>query len=91
MAQELLPTHPTSHMVVVEAEPTPISIETRRTAVLVIDMQNDFGAQGGMFDRSAGIVSGRKGAVYSKLADDDSREGEDNQSCEQGSPRSALG
>jgi ureidoacrylate peracid hydrolase len=31
-----------------------MQIDTARTAVLVIDMQNDFGAKGGMFDR-AGI------------------------------------
>jgi ureidoacrylate peracid hydrolase len=31
-----------------------MSIDTARTAVVVVDMQNDFGAKGGMFDR-AGI------------------------------------
>jgi ureidoacrylate peracid hydrolase len=41
----------------VEAQPTPISIDTGRTAVLVIDMQNDFGAEGGMFDRAGIDVS----------------------------------
>jgi ureidoacrylate peracid hydrolase len=40
--------------VYVEAQPAPISLELGRMTVLVIDMQNDFGAQGGMFDR-AGI------------------------------------
>ncbi|MBL6080647.1 isochorismatase family protein [Belnapia sp. T18] len=37
-----------------DAEPEPIEIDRRRCAVLVVDMQNDFGARGGMFDR-AGI------------------------------------
>jgi ureidoacrylate peracid hydrolase len=32
----------------------PISIDAARTAIIVCDMQNDFGARGGMFDR-AGI------------------------------------
>jgi ureidoacrylate peracid hydrolase len=41
-------------MITVEARPAPISIDTGHSAVLVIDMQNDFGAKGGMFDR-AGI------------------------------------
>ena len=41
-------------IVSVEAEPEPISIDIGRTAALVVDMQNDFGAKGGMFDR-AGI------------------------------------
>lgn len=36
------------------AEPEPVSIDLDRTAVLVIDMQNDFGAAGGSFER-AGI------------------------------------
>jgi ureidoacrylate peracid hydrolase len=54
MAQEPLPSQPSEHVVVIEAQPAPIQIDTARTAVLVIDMQNDFGAQGGMFDR-AGI------------------------------------
>jgi ureidoacrylate peracid hydrolase len=38
----------------IEARPEPISVQLSRTAVLVVDMQNDFGSRGGMFDR-AGI------------------------------------
>jgi ureidoacrylate peracid hydrolase len=41
-------------VVTIEAQPGPIAIDTARTAVIVVDMQNDFGAKGGMFDR-AGI------------------------------------
>jgi ureidoacrylate peracid hydrolase len=37
-----------------EARPAPIEIDVQRTAVIVVDMQNDFGSDGGMFDR-AGI------------------------------------
>jgi ureidoacrylate peracid hydrolase len=37
-----------------DARPEPVRIEIGRAAVLVVDMQNDFGARGGMFDR-AGI------------------------------------
>ncbi len=40
-----------SQVVRIDAQPEPIAIETARTAVIVIDMQNDFGAKGGMFDR----------------------------------------
>jgi len=36
------------------ARPEPVIIDPERTALLVIDMQNDFGTKGGMFDR-AGI------------------------------------
>ena len=40
----------TSRMVSIPAKPSPITIDLSKTAVLVIDMQNDFGARGGMFD-----------------------------------------
>ncbi len=43
-----------SAVVTVHAKPQPISIDLARTAVIVVDMQNDFGAEGGMFAR-AGI------------------------------------
>lgn len=36
------------------AKPASIAIEAARTAVIVVDMENDFGSKGGMFDR-AGI------------------------------------
>ena len=36
------------------AKPDSIAIDTARTAVIVVDMENDFGSKGGMFDR-AGI------------------------------------
>jgi ureidoacrylate peracid hydrolase len=39
-----------SRQVDVDAKPEPISIDLGETALLVIDMQNDFGAKGGMFD-----------------------------------------
>lgn len=44
-------------MLTIKAKPEPISVDPARTAVLVVDMQNDFGARGGMFDR-AGIDIG---------------------------------
>jgi ureidoacrylate peracid hydrolase len=37
---------------IIEASPEPITIDTARTVVIVVDMQNDFGSKGGMFDRS---------------------------------------
>ncbi len=40
--------------VVVDARPEPLAIDPGTTAVIVVDMQNDFGAEGGMFAR-AGI------------------------------------
>ena len=43
-----------SQVVRIDAKPEPIAIDTARTGVIIVDMQNDFGAKGGMFDR-AGI------------------------------------
>jgi ureidoacrylate peracid hydrolase len=44
----------TGHTVSIEAPPTPLTIDLAKTALLVIDMQNDFGSKGGILDR-AGI------------------------------------
>ena len=38
-------------MATIDAKPAPITIDLRRSAIVVIDMQNDFGAKGGMFCR----------------------------------------
>jgi ureidoacrylate peracid hydrolase len=35
----------------------PISIDADKTAIIVCDMQNDFGAKGGMFDRAGNDIS----------------------------------
>ena len=43
---------PATRMISVDARPGPLTIELTRSAVLVIDMQNDFGASSGMFDRA---------------------------------------
>jgi ureidoacrylate peracid hydrolase len=37
-----------------DARPSSICLDTAKTAIIVVDMQNDFGSEGGMFDR-AGI------------------------------------
>jgi ureidoacrylate peracid hydrolase len=51
--------HDTKSWVVrLDAKPEPIAIDTARTAVIVVDMQNDFGAKGGMFDRAGIDISG---------------------------------
>jgi ureidoacrylate peracid hydrolase len=43
-----------SGLVELIAEPAPLSLDLTRTAVIVVDMQNDFGSRGGLFDH-AGI------------------------------------
>jgi ureidoacrylate peracid hydrolase len=40
--------------VTIDAKPEPLQIAVGQSAILVVDMQNDFGARGGMFNR-AGI------------------------------------
>ncbi|MDQ3292086.1 MAG: cysteine hydrolase [Bacteroidota bacterium] len=45
---------PNSKQMRINAKPHPITVEAANTAVIVVDMQNDFGTKGGMFDR-AGI------------------------------------
>jgi ureidoacrylate peracid hydrolase len=44
----------TGRLITLSARPEPVQIAVGRSAVVVVDMQNDFGARGGMFDR-AGI------------------------------------
>lgn len=48
---------------VVDAKPQPVSIDPAKAAVLVVDMQNDFGSKGGMFDRAGIDISGIQRAV----------------------------
>jgi ureidoacrylate peracid hydrolase len=50
-------------IVEVDARPAPISIVTAQTAVIVVDMQNDFGSRGGMFDRAGIDLSAFRRAV----------------------------
>ncbi|MBA2703236.1 MAG: isochorismatase family protein [Blastocatellia bacterium] len=45
-------------MVRIDAKPEPTVIDTARTAVIVVDMQNDFGAKGGMLDHAGVDISG---------------------------------
>jgi len=47
-----------SRIVSLDARPEPIAIDTASTAVIVVDMQNDFGAKGGVFDRAGIDISG---------------------------------
>jgi ureidoacrylate peracid hydrolase len=53
--------------IVIGARPEPLAIDPGRTAVIVVDMQNDFGAEGGMFAR-AGIRIGDITALVDPIA-----------------------
>jgi ureidoacrylate peracid hydrolase len=52
-----------SDVAIIEAKPEPITIEIPNTAVIVVDMQNDFGSKGGMFDRAGLDISMIRSAV----------------------------
>jgi ureidoacrylate peracid hydrolase len=54
---------PASRRVLLDARPEPIEFDVAQTAVIVVDMQNDFGAKGGMFDRAGIDISGIQKAV----------------------------
>lgn len=43
--------------VTLAAKPAPITIDFAKTAMIVVDMQNDFGSKGGMFDRAGVDIS----------------------------------
>jgi ureidoacrylate peracid hydrolase len=51
------------HSIQFDARPMPAKIEPAKTAVIVVDMQNDFGSKGGMFDRAGIDISGIAKAV----------------------------
>ena len=46
-----------SDVLILNAKPEPINLEPSKAALLVIDMQNDFGSKGGMFERAGLDIS----------------------------------
>src|SRR3954453_11437002 len=52
-----------SSAVEVEARPGPIVVDPGATAIIVVDMQNDFAAAGGMFDRAGIPIDAIQGVV----------------------------
>jgi ureidoacrylate peracid hydrolase len=52
-----------SRTIELDAKPQPIAIDAARTAVIVIDMQNDFGSKGGMFDLAGIDITGIQNVV----------------------------
>lgn len=53
----------TRDFVTLPARPCPVELDSRRTAVIVVDMQNDFGAKGGMLDQAGIDITGIQKAV----------------------------
>lgn len=52
-----------SRVATIEAKPQAIAIDVARSAIIVVDMQNDFGADGGMFHRAGIDISMIRRAV----------------------------
>ena len=52
-----------SKILTIDAKPEPVDIDLARAAVIVVDMQNDFGAEGGMFHRAGVDISKIQAAV----------------------------
>ena len=52
-----------SDVVTVDAKPEPIAINPKKTAVIVVDMENDFVSKGGMFNRAGADISGAQKAI----------------------------
>jgi ureidoacrylate peracid hydrolase len=47
-----------NRLIKIDAKPEPIAIDSAKTAVIVVDMQNCFGAKGGLFDQAGIDISG---------------------------------
>src|SRR6266550_7254261 len=52
-----------SRRIVIEAKPEAITIDPAHSAVVVVDMQNDFGSAGGMFAMGGVDISGIRAAI----------------------------
>jgi ureidoacrylate peracid hydrolase len=57
------PSQSNNGSVTLSAKPQPIAIDPARAAVIVVDMENDFVAKGGMFDRAGADISGAQRAI----------------------------
>ena len=56
-------TAPVLKLVRIDAKPAPVEIDLARTAVIVVDMQNAFVSEGGMFDEAGYDISGAPAAI----------------------------
>src|SRR4051794_16404204 len=55
--------HTLDSQILVAARPQSFTLNPRQTAVIVVDMQNDFGAAGGMFARAGIPIDGIQAVV----------------------------
>ncbi|MCV2361243.1 cysteine hydrolase [Paucibacter sp. TC2R-5] len=63
MTNEITPTSRLHPLLTLDARPTAFGLDVSKAALLVIDMQNDFGAEGGMFERAGIDISAIQKAV----------------------------
>ena len=63
MTTEAVPTEPRPGAFTLDARPHPFALNPSTSAVLVVDMQNDFGAESGMFARAGIDISMIRRAV----------------------------
>ena len=54
---------PSSGQIVIDAKPEALTINPAQSAVIVVDMQNDFGSEGGMFALAGIDISGIRSAI----------------------------
>jgi ureidoacrylate peracid hydrolase len=62
---------PPARVISVEARPGSLTMDLTRSAVLVVDMQNDFGSPGGMFERAGidiSVIQRAVGPIRSVIA-----------------------
>src|SRR2546421_13026074 len=87
------PSAATSGVVTVDAKPDPITINPQNTAVIVVDMENDFVSKGGMFDRAGADISGAQkgGRTHRQSAGGGSRDGHENHLSQNGLSAGLVG
>jgi ureidoacrylate peracid hydrolase len=52
-----------NRLITIRAKPAPIDIDPAKAAVIVVDMENDFAAEHGLFDHAGVDISGAKAAI----------------------------
>jgi ureidoacrylate peracid hydrolase len=62
-ASKLSAEAPKGRVVTIQAKPGPVPVDTAKTAIIVVDMENDFRAKGGMFDRAGIDIPGIQKAI----------------------------
>jgi len=54
---------PNPKTITIDAKPYPLTVDITKTGVIVVDMQNDFGSKGGMFDLKGNDISSIRNTI----------------------------